>query len=473
MKIALINAPYMAVYGPDRKSLDNNFPLGLGYVAAYLKKIGHEVFLFDPEAEGLVDEALLQRLKKIQPEVIGISSVTYSYDQASHYASLFKSHLNVPIVLGGHHASALPEVIIDTNPHIDFVVCGEGEITMAELCDALSRGHGFDHIEGLCFRNGSSTIRTPPRKQFLSFEGLPFPARELVDLNNYRTNNQVSVGKRSASMVTSRGCPNHCVFCGAHAVMGRRFRPYSPEYVVGEIKHLVEECGAEHVAIKDDTFTIGRARVEAICRMLIEQRIHVEWSCNASVNTVDYDLLKQMKAAGCRVILFGIESGNPVVMKNMKKGITPEQARSAVKAANQLGIKTLASFIFGLPGETPESIEDTIRFAIELSPVIAMFFVLVPLPGSEAFETMVKTDPHNIREWSKFAYTATDYVVDVPGYSHDDLRRLISKAYTRFYARPGQVVRILKNVRSFSEFLTYFKGGLGLAKRVLSLRKGN
>ena len=471
MNVMLINAPYLDVYGPDKKLVDSNFPLGIGYIAAFLMKNGHNVSLIDPEAEELTDSELRKKIRETEPDIAGISCVTYSFHNAKKYAQLVKEEVGIPVILGGHHASALPEVILRQYPDFDFVVVGEGEISMVELCHAIEKGRNFSDINGLCFRDGNEIARTPSRERMKDFSNLPYPARELINLENYKPNNQTSIGKKSASIITSRGCPYHCVFCSAHNVMGYTFRPYHPEYVAGEIEYLVNHYKMEHIAIKDDTFTMSKKRTKAICELILKENIKVYWSCNAAVNTVDYELLELMKRAGCCAILYGIESGNPVVLKNMKKGITMEQCREALKATNALGIKSLASFVFGLPGETKETIDDTIRFAIELEPTIAMFYVLVPLPGSEMFERTIKTDPGNIINWLNFAYTATDYVIEVPGCSNDDLRKFVSDAYIRFYSRPKQIYKMLRHLNSFDEFKTYAKGGIGLLRRLFTLRE--
>lgn len=471
MKVLLINAPYMEVYGPDKKYLDSNFPLGIGYIASFLKREGYSVFLLDPEAEGTSESELRKKIKEIQPNIAGISCVTYSFHNAKKYAQIVKKEIDIPVVLGGHHASALPVEILKHCSEFNFVIVGEGEITMLELCKTIQNGGDFHRIDGLCFRDGAEIIFTAPRDKILDLSNIPYPARELVNMDNYKPNNQTSVGKKSASMITSRGCPKRCVFCSAHNVMGYLFRPYSAEYVVGEMEHILNNYKIEHVAIKDDTFTINKQRVIDICELILKKDIKIYWSCNAAVNTVDYELLKLMKKAGCCAILYGIESGNPTVLKNMKKGISMDQCRKALKASNQVGIKTLASFVFGLPGETKETIEDTIRFAIELEPTIAMFYVLVPLPGSEMFELTIKDDPGKITDWRSFAYTSTDYITKVPGCSNEDLRKFVFDAYRRFYGRPRQVYKMLRHLNSFDELATYIKGGLGLAKRLIRLRK--
>ena len=460
--VLLIHTPYLSVYGRGKKSFGSNFPLGIAYLSAYLSKHGFQTYCIDPEAQSISNEQIIKKIEELKPNLVGISAVTYSFRNAINLAKTIKEHFpEIHIVSGGAHVSADYKNILQKVPWMDFLVHGEGEITLLELCRRLANSESVRGIKGLAWRNGGEIVIEESRPAILDMDLLPFPDRESLPLHLYRPNPQMSIGRFSASMITSRGCPYHCVFCSSHTTLGRRVRAHSAEYVLEEIEYVKKKHNVEHIAFKDDTIAVDKERLRKICNGMIERKLVMPWTANTTVSTVNYELLKLMRSAGCFCLLFGIESGDETVMKNMGKGITKDQCRKAVKYAKELGIRVICSFIFGLPGETRESAEKTIQFAIELSPHVAEFFMMIPYPGSAAYE-MCHTNSEI--PYEDFGHSLMEPVSLISGMTKDEMKTLVKSAYKRFYMRPSQLFQMAKNIRSLNELKVYWDGGMTILK---------
>lgn len=470
MNICLINTPYIDIYGPIKVSAGRYFPLGLGYIAAVLRRDGHKVSLLDPEAEGISYPAIAKRIEQSNPDVIGISSATPNFAYAVKIAKIAKD-LSIPTILGGTHASSLPEMILEKHREIDIIVIGEGEITVSRLCEAIEKGEDIKNIEGIAYRKKEKIIKTGLRKPIPNIDDLPFPARDLIDMSLYRPHSYIDTGEKSATMITSRGCPNRCIFCASHITMGKKFRAHSPEYVIREIRHLIEDYKVEHIVLNDDTFTLDPERVKKICKELISKRIKIEWSCLARTNTITYEILELMKKAGCNCVAFGVESGDPHILENLKKGATIEDSRKAFDIANKIGIKTLAFFIFGAPDDNVATIKKTIRFAKELKPTLAFFNMMIPYPGTEIFEKdyqyLIKLD-----DWHGFVAIGPSAPVGGGMLSKKQIQKLVFFANISFYFRLPQLFRIIKSIKTLKELAIYLRGGYGWLKQLIRWRRG-
>ena len=470
MKIALIISPYLDIYGPDRSAVANNVPLGITYLAGYVRQFGHEPILLDPEAHNWSGEELHARIREFNPDFIGLSCVTATFLTAKDIAGRLKKEFSQPIIIGGPHASAVPDLVLEHDPEFDIVVFGEGEETLREIMDRAAEGRSLEGCLGCHARENGRLIKNDRRPFIKDVDSLPRPARDLLDISLYRPNNQTSIGKVSQPIFSGRGCPFKCVFCSTSTIMGRPFRAHSPEYVVNEMEELIDNFGVEHIAFKDDTFTVNRKRVFQICELMEQRRIKIPWTAHATVSTVDEDLIKAMRRAGCICLLFGIESGDSEVSRKMGKGINLEQAAKAINLTHRYGIKTLTSYIFGLPGETRQSAQHTIDFACSVPSTISMFFVLVPYPGSAVYDHFVRENAELHAEWKYFCHTSTKPLVSIDDMTETEMLGLVSKAYRRFYGRPSQIIRMLGKLHSFDEFKTYARGGLGLLKRLAFIK---
>jgi anaerobic magnesium-protoporphyrin IX monomethyl ester cyclase len=471
MKVVLIKAPYLQIFGPMRQSAPRYFPLGLGYIAAALRAAGHEVVFLDPEIQGLSDADLIQRLQAEAPTFVGIGCATPNFNVAHQLAERIKRTLQVVTVLGGIHASSVPREILEHHPEFDVLVIGEGEETVIELAAVIDvYGLVPQHlagIKGIGYRDHDRVVLNPRRALKSDIDTIPLPARDLVGFDKYKSPAHLELGKRTANMITSRGCPARCTFCESWRTLGNRFRGHSPAYILAEIEHLVATYGVEHVIFNDDTFTWDMARAQAVCEGLLEKNLGVTWFAFSRVDTVTRELLALMKRAGCVSLNFGVESGDVHMLEVMKKGATLEQARQALRWSRELGFKTLASFLFGLPGETAASIERTINFAIELNPHIALFNVLVPFPGTEVYARFPQFHTTDSRELAAFktASAGGEPLFIAEGLTARELKRALVRANRRFYLRPTYLVEQLRWMTSLDVAMANVRGAVGLLRK--------
>ncbi|MDD5440250.1 MAG: radical SAM protein, partial [Candidatus Omnitrophica bacterium] len=469
----LINAPYIDVYGPIKLAAGRYFPLGLGYIAAVLRDHGFTVRLIDPEAQSLAIGDIADIIRADKPMTVGISSATPNFSSAVKIAGLAKEiDPGIKVVAGGIHASALPELVLEQTGAFDIVVIGEGENTMVELARAFQEGTGYEGVAGIAYRKQGIITRTAPRPFIQDVDSLPLPARDLIDIALFFPNLFNIRKRRTAGMITSRGCPFKCYFCASHITMGAGYRPHSSGRVFDELSMLVRDYGVQQVLFMDDTFTFDRKRLIDICERILRSALHVDWHCFARVSDVDKETLALMEKAGCSSIGFGVESGDEEVLKGIKKGITLGQVRQAFALSNLTRMRTQAFFVFGSKHETNRTIDTTISLAKELKPHLAFFNILTPYPGTRAFDDIGIKDPGAITNWDDFVAIGPRASLGVGTLSNNDLVRAMHKAYKAYYLRLGALMRILCSFRSWYEFFQYVKGGMALVLQMVQWRTG-
>jgi len=458
MKILLINS----LFSNDKGILADRYvpPLGLLYIVAYLRRYNQEVFYIDPLPMRIDDRAFKEFCRRLKPDLIGLNSVTTSFENAVRLAHIVKDACGAPIIVGGPHASALAEETLLRYPVFDFACIGEGEITMLEL--AKNRAYHKERlcqINGLAFRDGNHVYTTAPRAFIKDLDSLPYPARDLLDMHAYGSMCSGFFAKKglSTTLLTSRGCAYRCGFCVSHLTTGNVFRSHSPRYVMEEITHLRGKYGVNNFAFIDDTFTADKERTEEICDLILKERLLITWLCETRADCVSERLLLKMKSAGCGLIYFGLESANPLILKDMRKGISPEQARQAITLANKVGIKTIANFIFGNQRETKNTLKETIRFAVSADPYIATFGFLNYLPGSMNYNNLTRSYKDRIADWDGFGFTKAAAFRKIPALAEHihvlTLKKYLFLAYLKFYYRPRIILRLLKGVSSWPKFI--------------------
>ena len=373
MKILLINPPY-----PVCESL--TMPLGLLYLAARLEQEGHEVRLGDLQLCRSPVSHLRKTLRTFSPGLVGITSFSINLHLAGKLLRAAKQACPEALtVWGGPHVSFDDEKVLRQNPWADVVVRGEGEETLAEIAGQAARQEGFDGVAGATWKDSKGEIHRNPGRPFQpNIDLWPRPAWHLLNLSQYLA------FEDGASILTSRGCPHRCVFCVGRKMIGARGRFRDPVAVTDEMEALAR-LGFKRLRVEDDLFTFRKERAMAICAEIVKRRLPIRWRAYARVDTVDPQLLEQMKQAGCERLLFGAESGSPEILKKIRKGITPEQTRRAVEMTKKAGIGVLASFVIGLPGETPETLRQTVEFADSLK-VPYSLNLLTPYIGTEVRE---------------------------------------------------------------------------------------
>ncbi|MBI5191208.1 MAG: radical SAM protein [Nitrospirae bacterium] len=468
-KVVLLAPPYLDLYGKISSAAGRYFPLGLAYIASYLRKYGgHEVWMYEPEAQGLSYDDIRGIIREKAPDVIGFTSSTPNFSRAVELARICREESKARIVLGGVHASAIPEFIIESYPDcFDCVVVGEGEQTMLELVDAFRDGRPLAGIKGIVYMDGGRTARTEPRPLLDELDTLPHPARDLIDQGLFAPNAHNARYRKCQTILTSRGCPFNCSFCAARIVSGKKYRMHSAEYVLDEMRTLKRTYGTRQLVITDDTFTLNRERLEKICRGMIDGRLDLAWFCFSQVTAVDRETLKLMKRAGCYTIGFGVESAEKDILRKMGKNINPEQAVEAVHIANEVGLKTQAFYVLGTPGETLEQMEHTIRFSLEVDSTLAFFNMLVPYPGTRDFNYFFSDVSLQDIRWDDFVAIGENCVLTKNAtVSKEDVERLIAKASKLYYSDPRRLMRILWHIRTPYELSNYLSGGLGFVKQI-------
>jgi anaerobic magnesium-protoporphyrin IX monomethyl ester cyclase len=449
MNIVLIQPLYRHIYRKIRGVRYLDPPLGLLYIAAALRQDGHTVSVLDAEAEGAENHrALFEKASVRHPDFIGITFTTPMLASAADAVRSVKKVLpNIPVAIGGPHATAEPAATLQVTG-ADFATIGEGEETAGELVARLSRGEPLDGCRGIVLRSGTSIIENARRPFIKELDALPFPARDLLKIGLYK--HASSERRRDnpfyTNIISSRGCPFKCIFCGSAAVFGSILRFRSPSRVVDEM----EECMRAHrigiFGFADDTLTVRKSHVLTICEEILRRGIDPLWMAQARVDTVDEEILGAMKRAGCEEIHFGYESGSQEVLATIKKGITVEQSMMATRLARNAGMKIHGYFMIGNVGETKETARQTITLAKKLNPDTAQFTIAQPFPGTEFYRMTVG----EVRGASAFDnYVWYENVNYVPsGLTRDEVMSLHRRAFREFYFRPRFALKVLRKLSS-------------------------
>lgn len=368
------------------------FPMGLGYIAAVLEK-DHEVFVIDNNVEKFNNEELKRRIKSIDPEIVGITSDTVSLKRAIEIANCVKAENPLTIVvIGGAHVNAWHDYVSRSYPFsVDVSVYGEGEDTAVELWDRFSKGVSIKDVLGISYPDRGHVVTNPPRDLIKDINVLPLPARHLFPMKKYPTELQsVADVMPIYSVNTSRGCPFSCKFCSSNIVFGRKYRARNPESIVDEIEFLVSTYGAKGVYFREDLFTTSKIRVMKICEEIVRRGLDLRWFCESRVDTVDEELLCAMRDAGCGGVWFGVEKGTQYMLDYINKQVTIAQIETAFSLCKKVGIKTGASFMIGIPGETWHQMDMTVEFAKKLKADSSWFCIFVAYPTSELYEQVVR-----------------------------------------------------------------------------------
>jgi len=449
MKILLVQPP------PRRTEHESIVvpPLGLAYLAATVEGKGYDVKILDAFALQQSWTEFEESVKKAGADLIGIGGMTPVIDNTYRALKICRKYCK-HLVLGGPHATLSKENILKEAPEVDFVVCGEGEETFAELVDGLSSKGEVSGILGTVDRNAVN----PPRPLIQDLDRLPFPARHL--LPNDRYNYVFAKRKTITTMFTSRGCPYQCIFCDK-SVFGSQCRLRSAENVLAEIGEILDCSEDVSIVFYDDLFTLKKERVIRICEGILERGFKFDWKCEGRVDRIDGEMLGWMKKAGCSMIAYGVESGNQSGLDYLRKNTKLENAKKAFALTHKSGIGTMAYFILGIPVETYEDEIKTIEFAKELNPDYAQFSVLSPFPGTELYETAIKDGSYLETGVKNPAdKDLKKPVVLSQNWDEKRLNDIMLKAHTSFYFRPRYLIKRLASIRNISDLKRFFMAGL-------------
>jgi radical SAM superfamily enzyme YgiQ (UPF0313 family) len=448
MKILLIVPPNNLEerYG-KLASVGTLYPsLGLAAIGAVGLEAGHEVKVIDCEAHGLGYEELYAKISEYHPDLIGMQTYCNTVNRALTIAGHVKEHLgqDIKIVLGGVQVTIAPLQFI-RDPHVDFIVCGEGENIFRNLIDVLgSGGRDFHRVNGLLWKDDAGkVVVNPPQAHEPDLDRLPMPARQLFEMSVYRTSAQLR-GKKTFHVVTSRGCPNSCRYCSCQKSFGKTYRYYSTRRVIAEIKHLMANYGMDGLHFYDDSFTVNRQRTMELCNAMIAAGIRIPWACFTRVDCVDEELLRKMREAGCYQIFYGVECANQRLLDYVRKGITIESIRKAFKWTREAGIETLGSFIIGLPTETVAEAKATLKLAKDLDADFIHWEFYTPHPGTDLYEDALKKGKLTTTDLNRFTTWNDAPVYVAEGRTAEELVETKRWLYRKFYMRP---VYVLKRMR--------------------------
>jgi len=433
------------------------FPsLGLGYIAAVLEKNGFPVRFIDMYALDLSIKEFKAMLKEKPPTIIGITCDTSTIVSVKKIASFIKKRYSACIVIvGGIHPTLFPDETINAGM-FDVVVLGEGELTMLELVQSIESGNDLEDVKGILFKKDGKIIKTQPRPIIDNLDEIPFPARHLMPRERYTS--ALTRNSQMTTIISSRGCPFNCLFC----VLSSRWRGRSPENVVDEIQQVVVNFGIKEFFFEDSTMTLEKTRVIRMCKEIVRRKLPIIWQCSTRADCVNQDLLFWMRRAGCTRIQYGIESGDPRILKTLQKRITIKQARDAIYWSKRAGLETFLFFMIGSPGETMETINRTINFAKELDSDFVGFSIAVPMPGTALFDLAVENGILDRDYWKNYAQKGES---KMPGpifqsttMNQKIVSKMLKRAYFSFYFRPRYIIKRIFKVKSISEFKNNVNG---------------
>ena len=464
-KVLLIDPPWIIENKSNLwKNVGSCLPsLGLAYIASYLEKHNHHVKILDCTAEQISLDLIEEKLKKYdKPDFIGLTASTPLINNALEIAKIAKSLFpETKTILGGVHPSVLPGEVL-SNPSVDFVVRDEGEETFKEIVE----GKPPKDILGLSYKKvneatgNTEKVHNSPRPLIKNLDEIPPPAYHLLPMDKYYP--AIGNYKRlpAMSLFATRGCPGRCTFC--HRAFRGIVRPRSAINIINEIKLLQKNYGIKEISFYDDTFTLFKKVVDEFCDIITKEKIDITWSCFTRVDHIEENLLSKMKKAGCHLILFGVETADKQIMKNINKNISLDQVIKVVKAARKIGIETRASFLFGNPGETKETIKKTIDFAIKLDPDEVQFNITTVYPGTEMYNWANEKGYILTKDWNK--YNMSEIVMELPTIKPEELKEYYSLAHRKFYLRPKIIIRRLLRINSLTQLKQEIKGALAVFK---------
>jgi len=465
MKVLLINPPREnEIIGNNPPIIEKergfNPPLGLLYLAAYLEKYSkHDVTILDAQVEKIEYSDLEFRIRSVRPDIVGVTTMTMTLiDVIKTIGIAKKTDRNIRIVLGGPHVHLFPNETIQLD-NVDYLVLGEGEKTFKELIDHLDDTSQLRRVPGLVFEDDDKIINTGIPAPIENLDEMPFPARHMVPFKKYTS--LLAKGKIATTIFTSRGCPFKCSFCD-RPHLGKVFRARSAKDVVDEL----EECtkmGIYEFLFYDDTFTVDKQRVIDICREIINRKLDIGWDIRTRVDTINEEIIKHLKMAGCQGIHYGIEAGTERVLRILNKGITIDKARHIFDLTKKYKIPILAYFMIGNPTETLNDIYSTFSAMKMLDPSYVHITILTPFPGTKIYLDGMQNGIIKKDYWREFSENPTpDFITPHwdEMFSREELNDLLTEGYRKFYLRPSYIFKSLIKIGSITELMKKTKAGI-------------
>ena len=480
MRVLLLNPPYKtelckfsrASRSPAiTKSGTIYNPIWLAYACAYLEKYNQETMLIDSCADGLNLDATITKIKQFNPQLVILDTSTPSIQEDVKCAERIKESLpKVHICLVGTHPSVLTDEVLDMSDSIDSIARHEYDATVVDLAEALEEDRDLSTVDGISYKKDNKHIHNKDRAYIENLDDIPFVSKiykKYLNINNYFFS---AATLPMVMIMTGRGCPSRCFFCVyPQTFHGHKYRLRSADNVVEEFEWIVNNLPeVKSIGIEDDTFTANPDRAKEICKKLIEKGINkkVKWWANTRVHT-DFELMRLMKKAGCRLIIPGFESGSQAILKNIHKGTTIEQAVQYMRNARKAGLLVHGCFMVGNKGETKETMQQTLDFAMKLNPDSAQFFPLIPYPGTEAFCWAKENGYIRTFDYSKWLKEDGNHecILNLPNLTSEELVEFCDYARKKFYLRPRYLIyKAIKSITDFDEMKRNFKAFVRLLK---------
>jgi len=431
---------------------------GLAYLAAVALRRDCEVRLVDAMATGETLEQLKDIVREFAPDIVVTHTTTPTFRNDAYIIGQLKSAQPAVYAFVGTHVSALPEEAL-AQSRADLIFINEAEGTLNEVI--LNWPGWWQGIPGLAIRKNGEILITSQCPYISNLDTLPFPARHLLPNERYRM--PFFESEPFATVIPTRGCPWKCTFCRAGKVWGNKVRTRSPQNVISEIEQLKNELGIRNVVFMTDSLTLDKKWVRTFLDEVLSRGIKFRWICNSRVDAVDAEMLRMMKTAGCLLISYGVESGSQKILDDCKKMITPEDSRRAIRMTRESGILSMAYFVLGLPGETRETIEETIRFAREINPDYVNFHVATPFPGTELYEIARQNNWLESTDWNDYEEEGSA-VLRTQELSAGELIEAQCRAMRSFYLRPGRILKELGRIKNFAQLKARFRAAGSLFK---------
>ncbi len=433
-------------------------PLGLLTVAAWLENHGISPEIIDCYATPVPQEELVAEVAKRNPDLVAFSCTTSSFPEGNRIAEAIKRRLGrgVTIIFGGAHACTIGAALLDNHPAIDLLVLGEGEQTMLEIAEyGVSKP---SEIKGIAYRDSSGVSRTTEQRELIqNLDDLPFPAYHLLpgfpDL--YKLPLFSSPSSPNTSIISSRGCPYQCSYCD-RSVFSRGFRFNSPEYILEHVSMLIRNYGIRHLFFYDDLFTFDRKRVAKFCDIKGKMGLDFTYNCIARLEHIDEELIRMLKSSGCWQLNFGIESGDPEILKQHRKFYGLDEVGCKLQLVKDSGMRAKGLFMVGLPGEDEISIRRTIDYALTLPLDEINVTKFTPFPGAPVYKTLHEYGQFT-ENWEQM--NCMNFVFIPKGMTKDQLEALYNEFIRRFYRRTrihwGYTKMIWKSPHSVIDFLKH------------------
>jgi len=462
LRVLLINPYYTedfcksARWAAKSRGRVQRHPDWMAYATSVLEHDGHQCSLFDAQAENQSLTTELRRMISFEPDMVVIWTTTPSiYSDITFTRFVKHSFPKCLTVAVGAHPTALPEETLKIDSCLDVVCVGEFDYTLRDLANYDSP----ENVEGIVWRNGEEIVRNKPRPLIQDLDSMPFPAWRHINPRIY-----YDAGKRNpfVTLISSRGCSHFCTFCRErHTIEPGKIRYRSAMSLVKEIHNDLRLFPyLKEIMIEDDTFPTDLNRVNEFCELMLKYKFKISWSCNSRADITDLDTLKNMKKAGCRWVCVGYESGNQEILDNIHKGVKLDTMYQFTELAKEAGLQINGCFMFGLMGESPETAQETIDFALELNPTMVQFSACVPYPGTPFYDWCKKNNYIVAKDWNEWVDENYEQksIVSYPNFSKEQIDFYVDKGLRDFYSSWKRRLNLLKTIQSFSDLRRVYYG---------------